>query len=132
MSVPAWAWGRRCAIWPVTSARRARCGYRSGSAGAAGELAPAVEHALVQIAQEGLWNVVRHASAAQAWLNLQYRTGETRLIISDDGHGDPAAARRHLAGEGTRDRYGLRIMAERAGELGGAVRAPPSRGWPAD
>ena len=85
------------------------------------ELAPAVEHTLVQIAQEGLWNVVRHAGAAQAWLNLQYRTGETRLIISDDGHGDPAAARRHLAGEGTRDRYGLRIMAERAGELGGTV-----------
>ena len=85
------------------------------------ELAPAVEHALVQIAQEGLWNVVRHASAAQAWLNLQYRTGETWLIIADDGHGDPAAARRYLAGEGTRDRYGLRIMAERAAELGGVV-----------
>jgi signal transduction histidine kinase len=85
------------------------------------ELAPAVEHALVQIAQEGLWNVVRHAGAAQAWLNLQYRTGETRLIISDDGHGDPAVARRHLAGEATRGRYGLRIMAERAGELGGVV-----------
>jgi len=87
------------------------------------ELAPAVEHALFQIAQEGLWNVVRHAGAAQAWLNLQYRPGETRLLIADDGHGDPAAARRHLAGEAARGRYGLRIMAERAGELGGLVTA---------
>jgi signal transduction histidine kinase len=85
------------------------------------QLAPEVEHALFQIAQEGLWNVVRHAGAAQAWLNLQYRTGQTRLSISDNGHGDPAAARRHLAGAAPRGRFGLRIMAERAGELGGEV-----------
>ena len=89
--------------------------------GAAAQLAPAVEHALFQIAQEGLWNVVRHAGAAQAWLNLQYRTGQTWLSISDNGHGDPAAARRHLAGDAPRGRFGLRIMAERAGELGGDV-----------
>ena len=93
-------------------------------------LAPEVEHALFQIAQEGLWNVVRHAGAAQAWLNLQYRVGETRLSIADDGHGDPAAARRHLAGGAAahRGRYGLRIMAERARELGGDVSARRRRG----
>jgi signal transduction histidine kinase len=85
------------------------------------QLAPEVEHALFQIAQEGLWNVVRHAGAAQAWLNLQYRTGQTRLSISDNGQGDPATARRHLAGAAPRGRFGLRIMAERAGELGGEV-----------
>ena len=85
------------------------------------QLAPEVEHALFQIAQEGLWNVVRHAGAAQAWLNLQYRTGQTRLSISDNGQGDPAVARRHLAGAAPRGRFGLRIMAERAGELGGEV-----------
>jgi signal transduction histidine kinase len=92
-------------------------------------LAPEVEHALFQIAQEGLWNVVRHAGAAQAWLNLQYRAGQTRLAISDDGHGDPATARRHLDGAaGARGRYGLRIMAERASELGGVVTAQRRRG----
>ncbi len=85
------------------------------------QLAPEVEHALFQIAQEGLWNVVRHAGAAQAWLNLQYRTGQTRLSVSDNGQGDPAVARRHLAGAAPRGRFGLRIMAERAGELGGDV-----------
>jgi signal transduction histidine kinase len=93
------------------------------------QLGPEAEHALFQIAQEGLWNVVRHAGAAQAWLNLQYRAGETRLSISDDGHGDPAPARRHLAGAAaTRGRYGLHIMAERAGELGGEVSVRRRRG----
>jgi signal transduction histidine kinase len=93
------------------------------------QLAPEVEHSLFQIAQEGLWNVVRHAGAAQAWLSLQYRAGETVLSISDDGHGEPAAARRHLAG-GTppRGRYGLRNMAERAAEFGGDIRVQRRRG----
>ena len=93
------------------------------------QLAPEVEHALFQIAQEGLWNVVRHAGAAQAWLNLQYQPGQTRLSIADDGGGDPAIARRHLTGEvAFRGRYGLRIMAERASELGGEVTVARRRG----
>jgi signal transduction histidine kinase len=93
------------------------------------QLAPEVEHALFQIAQEGLWNVVRHAGAAQAWLNLQYQPGQTRLSIADDGGGDPATARRHLTGEvAFRGRYGLRIMAERASELGGEVTVQRRRG----
>lgn len=93
------------------------------------QLAPDTEHALFQMAQEGLWNVVRHAGAGQAWLNLQYRPGHTCLSISDDGDGDPAAARRHLAGgAAARGRYGLRIMAERASELGGEVSVRRRRG----
>jgi signal transduction histidine kinase len=93
------------------------------------QLAPETEHALFQMAQEGLWNVVRHAGAGQAWLNLQYGPGQTRLSISDDGEGDPVAARRHLAGRpAARGRYGLRIMAERASELGGEVSVRRRRG----
>lgn len=93
------------------------------------QLAPEVEHALFQIAQEGLWNVVRHAGAAQAWLNLQYQAGQACLTISDNGHGDPAVVRRHLAAAtAPRGRYGLRIMAERASELGGSVTAQRRRG----
>jgi signal transduction histidine kinase len=91
-------------------------------------LAPEAEHALFQVAQEGLWNVVRHAGAAQAWLNLQYRAGQTRLTISDNGHGDPATVRRHLAAVAPRGRYGLHIMAERVGELGGEVKVQRRRG----
>jgi signal transduction histidine kinase len=93
------------------------------------QLSPEVEHSLFQIAQEGLWNVVRHAGAAQAWLDLRYRTGEIRLSISDDGRGDPAAVSPYLSGAArARDRYGLRNMAERAGELGGEVTVERRRG----
>jgi signal transduction histidine kinase len=93
------------------------------------QLSPEVEHSLFQIAQEGLWNVVRHAGAAQAWLDLRYPAGEIRLSISDDGRGDPAAVSQYLCGAArARDRYGLRNMAERAGELGGEVTAERRRG----
>ena len=93
------------------------------------QLSPEVEHSLFQIAQEGLWNVVRHAGTAQAWLDLRYRTGEIRLAISDDGCGDAGVVSQYLSGAArVRDRYGLRNMAERAGELGGEVTAERRRG----
>ncbi len=93
------------------------------------QLSPEAEHALFQMAQEGLWNVVRHAGAAQAWLDLRYRTGEIRLAISDDGGGDPAAVSRYLSGaDRARGRYGLRNIAERAAELGGVVKVERRRG----
>ena len=40
------------------------------------QLPAAVEHSLFQICQEGLWNVVRHAQASQAWLSLGYGGGQ--------------------------------------------------------
>jgi signal transduction histidine kinase len=93
------------------------------------QLPPEVEHSLFQIAQEGLWNVVRHAGAARAWLDLRYRPGQTRLSISDDGTGDPAVASRYLAAAARpRGRHGLRNMVERAAELGGEVRVQRRRG----
>jgi signal transduction histidine kinase len=93
------------------------------------QLPPEVEHSLFQIAQEGLWNVVRHAGAARAWLDLRYRPGQTRLSISDDGTGDPAAASRYLAAAARpRGRHGLRNMVERTAELGGEVRVQRRRG----
>lgn len=117
------------------------------------QLPPAMEHALFQIAQEGLWNVVRHAGASQAWLNLAYADGLVRLSVSDDGHGDPAVARRYLTGTApgspspashprpispgrppgqprpaSRSRHGMRNIAERAAELGGEARLRRRRG----
>jgi signal transduction histidine kinase len=93
------------------------------------QLPPEVEHSLFQIAQEGLWNVVRHAGAAQAWLDLRYPAGEIRLSIADDGRGDPDTVSQYLCRAArARDRYGLRNMAERAGELGGEVTAERRRG----
>ncbi|MGH3168672.1 MAG: sensor histidine kinase [Trebonia sp.] len=85
------------------------------------QLPLAAEHSLFLIAQEGLWNVVRHARAAQAWLSLTYGDGQIRLSVSDDGSGDPEHAAR-------RGGHGLRNMAERAAELGGGLRVRRRRG----
>lgn len=93
------------------------------------QLPLAVEHALFQIAQEGLWNVVRHAGATQAWLSLVYAEDQIRLSVSDDGSGNPAAAGRYLTVAAPRHgRHGLRNIAERAAELGGEVRLGRRRG----
>jgi signal transduction histidine kinase len=93
------------------------------------QLPSATEHALFQIAQEGLWNVVRHAGASQAWLSLAYAEGQVRLSVSDDGHGDPAVTGRYLAGAVPgRSRHGMRNIAERVAELGGEARLRRRRG----
>jgi signal transduction histidine kinase len=108
------------------------------------QLPSAVEHALFQIAQEGLWNAVRHAHATQAWLSLAYAEDQILLSVADDGSGDPAVLGRYLAaansspgtsapgtsgqGSSRRGRHGLRNIAERAAELGGEVSLRRRRG----
>jgi signal transduction histidine kinase len=103
------------------------------------QLPSVVEHSLFQIAQEGLWNAVRHAHATQAWLSLAYTEDQILLTVSDDGTGDPARIARYLAtaqagredaspGPPRRGRHGLRNIAERAAELGGEVSLRRRRG----
>ena len=93
------------------------------------QLSAVAEHSLFQISQEGLWNVVRHAGASQAWLSLAYGDGQVRLSVADDGMGDPAAAARHLTADAPpHGRHGLRNMAERTAELDGVIRAARRRG----
>jgi signal transduction histidine kinase len=103
------------------------------------QLPSAVEHSLFQIAQEGLWNAVRHAHATQAWLSLAYTEDQILLSVSDDGSGDPAVVGRYLTpvnastgasspGTAPRCRHGLRNIAERAAELGGEVTLRRRRG----
>jgi signal transduction histidine kinase len=103
------------------------------------QLPSAVEHSLFQIAQEGLWNAVRHARASQAWLSLAYAEDQILLSVSDDGSGDPGVVGRYLTtvpsspgtsrhGTPQRGRHGLRNIAERAAELGGEVSLRRRRG----
>jgi signal transduction histidine kinase len=98
------------------------------------QLSPEVEHSLFQIAQEGLWNAVRHAHATQAWLSLAYAEDQILLSVSDDGSGDPAVVGRYLTTATSspvtsrRGRHGLRNIAERAAELGGEVSLRRRRG----
>ncbi len=98
-----------------------------------------VQIALYRIAQEALQNVVKHARAEVARLELRLERGMAVLQVADDGAGfDPAAAGGHedgagqggAPGPGGAPGYGLRSMAERAGLVGGRfeVRSAPGRG----
>ncbi len=70
-----------------------------------------VHEAVYRIVQEALNNVVRHARAASAWVELELQPAAIHLIVGDDGCGfDPAQA--GPAG------LGLRTMRERAAEAG--------------
>jgi signal transduction histidine kinase len=78
------------------------------------EVPPPADHALLRIAQEGLANAVRHADAGRITLRLFRQDGRAELVVSDDGRGfDQETASAHG--------LGLRVMQERARELGGAV-----------
>ncbi len=93
------------------------------------ELPPEVEHSLVQICQEGLWNVLRHARAHHAWLQLRYTASETVLTVSDDGRGQPGVVGRYLCATGSPgSKHGLRNIAERTREIGGCAAAEHRRG----
>ena len=48
----------------------------------------ATQHALVQIAREALFNVVRHAEAQHAWVTLRWRPQVVSLAVADDGSGN--------------------------------------------
>jgi signal transduction histidine kinase len=89
----------------------------------------AAQHALVQIAREALFNVVRHANADRAWLSLRWQTGQVRLVIADDGTGDPAALQGQLqASRPAEQHFGLSSIGGRVRELAGSVSFGRRRG----
>jgi PAS domain S-box-containing protein len=80
--------------------------------GAVRRLPPPVHIALYRVAQEALNNVVRHAQARHAVLQLVFADEQVRLRVTDDGRGfvsGPAAPAGH---------FGLGIMRERAESIG--------------
>jgi signal transduction histidine kinase len=85
-----------------------------------------VEEQVYRVVQEALANVARHSRAGRAIVRLRHRRSEPRELlvdVSDDGVGFDPSARQpgHL---------GLRTMAQRVEQLGGALRveARPGRG----
>jgi signal transduction histidine kinase len=73
-----------------------------------------VKEALYRITQEALQNVVKHAAATSATVELVRSDGLLRLSVSDDGRGfDPT---QQFPGH-----IGLHSMPERAAKLGGTV-----------
>ena len=78
-----------------------------------------VEIALYRIAQEALQNVVKHAEATQAELELHCDGGQARLRVADHGKGfDQSALPDAGAGE---ESYGMHSMTERAELVGGQI-----------
>jgi len=79
---------------------------------------------LYRVAQEALQNVIRHASAGSALVELTGGTEDVRLAVTDDGRGfDPAATRR-------KDALGLANMRERMRSISGrlTIESRPGRG----
>ena len=74
-----------------------------------------------RVAQEALDNVVRHAAAPHAWVELDLEPGAGSLTVRDDGRGcDLSTAEpTHL---------GIRSMEERAAEVGACLRVESTPG----
>jgi len=93
-----------------------------------------------RVTQEALSNVVKHAEARSAHVEVVGGAGETRLIVNDDGRGfDPQAV--------PTDRLGIVTMRERAESIGARLEIASEadrgtvvtltwpaveKGWPAD
>ncbi len=84
--------------------------------GAECELPEHVVIALYRIAQEALQNVVKHAQATQAQVELRCDASSVLLRVTDDGRGFDIGAQRDSEGS-----YGLRSMTERAELVGGRL-----------
>ena len=89
-------------------------------------LEPLVEVQLLRILQEALTNVRKHADAHSVRITFAAEEGWARVVIRDDGQGFDPRADSDRSG----DHVGLRVMRERAEEVGGSLRlhSEPGRG----
>jgi signal transduction histidine kinase len=84
------------------------------------------EEALYQISREALHNIVKHAHATEAWVELDLAHTDVCLTIRDNGRGfDPAVLRR-----GGGSHIGTSTMQERANTIGGEleIKSAPGEG----
>lgn len=80
------------------------------------QLASEHETQVFHLVQEALTNIARHAGAQHARLCIsETSSGEVEVLIEDDGAGLPPAS--DVGGS----HYGLEIMRERAGRIGGCL-----------
>jgi signal transduction histidine kinase len=90
--------------------------------GAIRQLPSAIETALLRICQEALTNIVGHADARQAKIELCFGADNVDLRVIDDGRG--------FEPEPCKESCGLLFMTERAKELGGtcSIQNQPGQG----
>lgn len=80
------------------------------------QLAAEQESQIFHLVQEALSNIARHAGARHARLRIaETDAGEVEILIEDDGTGLPTTT--FVGGS----HYGLEIMRERAGRIGGGL-----------
>lgn len=99
--------------------------------GRARDLPDDVQHAILRIAGEALFNTAVHADASTARVALAYGEDSIALSVDDDGRGDPGHMRRvmraAMLGDLAGRHRGLANMATRTEELGGTLRIRRSR-----
>lgn len=78
-----------------------------------------VEIAAFRVVQESLTNVLRHAGASRADVEVRYDSGALALRIADDGRGFDVASVLDRSGGG--DHVGILGMRERAESMGGGM-----------
>jgi signal transduction histidine kinase len=78
-----------------------------------------VETTLFRIAQEAMWNIVKHSGATRAELELSLAAGRVRLRVGDNGRGFRPDGQRTF--DPLRGGLGLEGMHERAALIGGTV-----------
>jgi two-component system nitrate/nitrite sensor histidine kinase NarX len=82
-----------------------------------GAFEPLVEVQLLRILQEALTNVRKHADARSVLIAFVLEDGQACITVHDDGRGfDP-----DLSSAGMEEHVGLRVMRERAAEVGGSL-----------
>ncbi|MFG3595663.1 ATP-binding protein [Bradyrhizobium sp. RDI18] len=94
-------------------------------------LPPDVAAVLYRLVQEGLTNVLKHASASKVSIVLEKKSDGLALVLEDDGVGfDPESVNRNAMGGGQPSGLGLSGMKERVALLGGtiAVESAPGKG----
>ena len=72
-------------------------------------LRPRVEAELLRIAQEAINNARRHSNGQNLWVHCRVHPPLAEIQVIDDGQG---------LGGGRADSHGLKIMRERAGNIG--------------
>lgn len=95
--------------------------------GLAQRMAPHIETAVFRILQEACTNILKHAEASRAQVEVAVADGRIHLTVQDNGRGfEPAAVPRSREGRG----MGLLGMQERAELLGGTwkVSSRPAEG----
>jgi signal transduction histidine kinase len=85
-------------------------------------VAATTQHAMIQIAREALFNVVRHAEAHHAWVTLRWRPQVVSLAVADDGSGNHRKLQHQLfMSRPDGEHLGLAGIADRVRSVGGAT-----------